>query len=348
MARIMKTDIKSLSETELKSLLEALGEKPFRAAQVFDWIHKKKAQSFDEMTNLSLALRERLKEEAELVSLVPVSVQASRLDGTRKYLFRLEDGNLIESVFMPYHHGNSVCVSSQAGCRMGCRFCASTIHGLSRNLKASEILEQVYAIERDTKERVSHVVMMGSGEPFDNYEAAVRFIRLISSEKGADLSIRNITVSTCGLTEGIRRFAEEDLPVTLALSLHAPNQALRESLMPIARHYELREVMEACSFYFETTHRRLTFEYALMNGINDSEACARELSELLKGQHAHINLIPVNPVEERDFRQPDSARIASFVKILEKNGINVTIRRTMGADIDGACGQLRNRVLQNS
>ncbi|MBQ1376422.1 MAG: 23S rRNA (adenine(2503)-C(2))-methyltransferase RlmN [Lachnospiraceae bacterium] len=348
MARIMKTDIKSLSETELKSLLEALGEKPFRSAQVFDWIHKKKAQSFDEMTNLSLALRERLKEEAELVSLVPVSVQASRLDGTRKYLFRLEDGNLIESVFMPYHHGNSVCVSSQAGCRMGCRFCASTIHGLSRNLKASEILEQVYAIERDTKERVSHVVMMGSGEPFDNYEAAVRFIRLISSEKGADLSIRNITVSTCGLTEGIRRFAEEDLPVTLALSLHAPNQALRESLMPVARRYDLQEVIEACSFYFETTHRRLTFEYALMNGINDSEACARELSELLKGQHAHINLIPVNPVEERDFRQPDSARISSFVKILEKNGINVTIRRTMGADIDGACGQLRNRVLQNS
>ncbi len=344
----MKADIKSLYEEELKAWISDLGEKPYRASQLFAWLHGKKAVSFDEMSNLSKELRGKLKEEAFLTGFTIRRMQESKEDGTRKYLFELADGNLIESVFMRYHHGISVCISSQAGCRMGCRFCASTLNGLSRNLTASEMLEQIYAIERDTKERVSHVVVMGSGEPFDNYENVIRFLKLISDEKGANLSIRNITVSTCGIVEKIDAFADEDIKVTLALSLHAPEQALRESLMPIARRYQLPDVIAACDRYFDRTHRRMTYEYALMNGINDSEEMAEKLSALLKGKNAHVNLIPVNPVEERDFLTPDKGRIARFCKILEKNGINATMRRTAGKDIDGACGQLRSRILRET
>lgn len=341
-----KTDIKSLDYEQLRAYVASLGEKPFRAVQLYQWTHEKLAASFEEMTSLSLAFRARLQGEAELTVLRPVDVQVSAQDGTRKYLFALGDGTVIESVLMKYHHGNSVCISSQVGCRMGCRFCASTIGGLTRNLRPSEMLDQIYRIQRLSRERVSNVVVMGTGEPLDNYENLVKFIRMLSDEHGLHISQRNITVSTCGIVPEIYRLADEDLQITLALSLHAPNQEKRCTLMPIANRYELSEVLAACHYYFEKTGRRLTFEYSLVAGVNDSDRDAEQLSALVKDVHGHINLIPVNPVRERAFQQPDRGRIRAFQAKLEKNGLNVTIRREMGRDIDGACGQLRKRYLE--
>ena len=341
-------DIKSLTREELREALLARGEKAFRADQVYSWMHERLASGFCEMTNLSKALREALEEEYDYTNLEIVEVQRSRLDGTCKYLFRLADGNVIESVLMRYHHGTSVCISSQAGCRMGCRFCASTIGGLVRNLKASEMLDQIYRIQKDTGERVSNVVVMGTGEPLDNYENLLRFIRILSEEHGLHISQRNITVSTCGIAPRIRELADEDLSITLALSLHAATQEKREELMPIARKYQLPEVLEACAYYFKKTGRRLTFEYSLVGGVNDHPEDARRLAELARPVHSHVNLIPVNPVTERSFVQPDKKVIGNFKKELEKYGINVTIRREMGRDIDGACGQLRRRYLDGA
>ena len=341
-------DIKSLSRDELRKVLTDRGEKAFRADQLYGWMHEKLAGSYEEMTNLPKNLRETLEREYEYVSLEIVEVQRSQLDGTGKYLFRLADGNVIESVLMRYHHGNSVCISSQAGCRMGCRFCASTIGGLIRSLRASEMLDQIYQIQRDTGERVSNVVVMGTGEPLDNYENLVRFVRLLSDENGLHISQRNITVSTCGIVPGIRKLAEEELAITLALSLHAVTQEKRAELMPIARKYELSEVLDACAYYFRRTGRRLTFEYSLVGGVNDHPEDARRLAGLAKPLHSHINLIPVNPVTERNYVQPDKKVIGNFKKELEKYGINVTIRREMGRDIDGACGQLRRRYLDSA
>ena len=341
------TDIKSLSREELKEEMAEIGEKPFRADQIFSWIHEKRARSFDEMSNLSLSLREKLKSAYELPQLQVERMQESKIDGTRKYLFLLSDGNLIESVFMRYHHGNSVCVSTQVGCRMGCRFCASTIDGVVRSLKASEILDEVYAIGLDTGEAISNVVLMGSGEPFDNYDAVVRFIRLLSDPKGQNLSMRNITLSTCGLPDEIRRFAEEGMPVTLALSLHAPDDETRKQLMPIANKYGLKEVLAACDYYFEKTGRRMSYEYSVVRGVNDTREEAEKLSRLLSGKNAHVNLIPVNPISARSFEKPAFESLAAFQKVLVKNGINVTIRREMGSDIDGACGQLRRHYLSD-
>ena len=274
-----------------------------------------------------------------------MKMQESALDQTRKFLFSLGDGNLVESVWMKYKHGNSVCISSQAGCRMGCRFCASTLDGWVRNLLPSEMLEQVYSITRITGERVSNVVVMGTGEPLDNYDNLVRFLQLLSSEGGLHISQRNITVSTCGLVPQMRRLAEEGMQITLALSLHAATDEKRRSLMPIAERWSLDELMEACAYYFEKTGRRITFEYALVGGINDSPADARRLSALAKPLAAHVNLIPVNPIRERDYRESGRLATETFKKELEKNRINVTIRREMGRDIDGACGQLRRRHL---
>ena len=341
-------DIKSFTRRELEDALLARGEKAFRAAQIYSWMHERLAAGFDEMTNISKSLREALEEEYDYTNLEIVEIQRSKLDGTCKYLFRLADGNMIESVLMRYHHGNSVCISSQAGCRMGCRFCASTIGGLVRNLEASEMLDQIYRIQRDTGERVSNVVVMGTGEPLDNYENLLRFIRILSGEHGLHISQRNITVSTCGIAPRIRQLADEDLAITLALSLHAATQEKREELMPIARKYGLSEVLEACAYYFERTGRRLTFEYSLVGGVNDRPKDARRLAALAKPIHSHINLIPVNPVTERNYVQPDKKVIGNFKKELEKYGINVTIRREMGRDIDGACGQLRRRYLEKS
>lgn len=337
----MKKDIKSYTKKELESEIVAMGLKPFRAKQIFGWLHGKLSESFDEMTNLSKELRESLKGEYRLTILKPVEVLESKIDGTRKYLFELDDGNVIESVLMKYRHGNSVCISSQVGCRMGCRFCASAINGMERCLTASEMLEQVYQIQKLSGERVSHTVVMGMGEPFDNYQNLVAFIRLLSDEDGLNISQRNITVSTCGLAPQIRRFAEEGLPVTLALSLHAPNDEIRRTLMPAADAYTIDEVLNACQYYFDKTGRRITFEYSLIRGINDSEEAAAELAGRLKNKNCHVNLILVNPVKERDFKETQSKEILKFKNKLEKYGINVTIRREMGRDIEGACGQLR-------
>ena len=341
-----KQDLKSMTEEELKAFLAGLGEKPFRARQLYQWIHEKLAGSFEEMSSLSKELRGKLENEASLTSLKVAGERVSAIDGTRKYLFALEDGNVIESVWMQYHHGNSVCISSQVGCRMGCRFCASTLDGLERNLRASEMLDQVYMIQKLTGERVSNVVVMGSGEPMDNYDNVVRFLRLISSKEGLNISQRNLTVSTCGLVPQIRRFAQEELQVTLALSLHAPNDQVRRELMPIANRYGLKEVLEACRYYYETTGRRLTFEYSLVRGVNDNENEARALARLIGGYHGHVNLIPVNPIKERDFVESTHKAVQDFKNLLEKSGINVTIRREMGRDIGGACGQLRKSYLE--
>ncbi len=341
-----KKDIKSMTAEELAAEIANLGEKPFRAAQLYDWMHGKQARSFAEMTNLSKEFRRVLEEHFSYTSLTPVDMQESRIDGTKKFLFGLADGNVVESVWMKYKHGNSVCISSQVGCRMGCRFCASTLDGLERNLLPSEMLDQIYAITRLTGERVSNVVVMGTGEPFDNYENLLRFLRLLTDEKGLHISQRNITVSTCGLVPYIYRLAEERLQITLALSLHATTDEKRRRLMPIANRYSIDELMRACADYFSKTGRRITFEYSLVGGVNDTDEDAAELSALAGPLHCHVNLIPVNPIKERDFVQSEAERIIAFKNKLEKNRINVTIRREMGRDIDGACGQLRRRHMQ--
>lgn len=338
-----KTDIKSLPFAAVEEYIAGLGEKKFRAKQLYEWMHVHKAASYGEMTNLPKSLRRQLDEEMDYTCLRQVDCQISRQDGTRKYLFALADGNMVESVLMRYHHGNSVCISSQVGCRMGCRFCASTLDGLERNLAPSEMLDQIYRIERDIGERVSNVVVMGTGEPLDNYDNLLTFIRMLTDEHGCHISQRNVTVSTCGIVPRIRQLAEEKLQITLALSLHASNQKKRLELMPIARTYDISQVLDACAFYFQETGRRVTFEYSLVEGVNDAPEQALELAHLLAGMHGHVNLIPVNPIKERSYAASRPASVHRFQNILEKNGINVTIRRELGADIDGACGQLRRR-----
>ena len=341
-----KIDIKSLNYDELADYIVSIGEKKFRAAQLYSWMHEKLACSYDEMTNISDKLKKVLKENTLYTCLEPVRVQESQIDGTKKYLFRLYDGNLIESVFMRYHHGNSVCISSQVGCKMGCRFCASTLNGCVRNLLPSEMLDQIYRISRDTNERVSNVVIMGSGEPMDNYDNVVKFLGLINSDKGLNISQRNITVSTCGLVPRIKQLAELKLQITLAISLHAPNDELRKTMMPIAYTYSIEQIMDACRYYLSQTARRISFEYSLVKGVNDSSECARQLIKLVHGMNCHINLIPVNPIKERDYEQSEKNSIHNFKEILEKAGVNVTIRREMGRDIDGACGQLRQNHIE--
>lgn len=339
------TDIKSLTLPELQEEMERLGDKKFRAGQIYQWLHEKLADEFDEMSSLPKTLRERLKEEYELVRLKMVQVQQSRQDGTCKFLFRLSDGHVIESVLMKYHHGNSVCISSQVGCRMGCRFCASTLGGLERGLLPSEMLDQIYQIQKWSGERVHNVVIMGTGEPLDNYDALLRFLRLLTGEGGLHISQRNVTVSTCGIVPRIRQLADEKLQITLALSLHASSQEKRKSLMPVANRYELTEVIDACRYYFEKTGRRITFEYSLVGGINDTDEDAAELIRLVKPLNCHINLIPVNPIKERDYVQTERRKVMDFKNKLEKSGINVSIRRELGRDIDGACGQLRRSYM---
>jgi len=340
-----KADIKSMSLLELTDFVTHLGEKGFRGKQLYQWMHEKLSPSIDDMTNLSAGFREKLKEECIYILLRQKDVQVSK-DGTKKYLFLLQDGNAVESVLMRYKFGNSLCISSQAGCRMGCRFCASTLEGLVRNLTPSEMLEQVYQITRDTGERVSHVVVMGTGEPLDNFDNLLRFIELLTGEGGQNLSQRNVTVSTCGLVPKIRELAEKKLQITLALSLHAPNQEKRRELMPVANKYELSSVIDACKTYVELTGRRITFEYSLVAGANDSPEDAKELADLIKGINCHVNLIPVNPIKERNYKRPKGEAVQGFKNKLEKYGINVTIRREMGQDIDGACGQLRKKYME--
>jgi 23S rRNA (adenine2503-C2)-methyltransferase len=344
---MMNLDIKSLYLEELTEELKGHGEPAYRAKQVFQWLHNKLALSYDHMTNLPKALREKLQDIYPLISLKEVTSLHSKTDETVKYLFRLQDDRVIESVLMKYHHGNSVCISSQVGCKMGCKFCASTIGGKERDLLPSEMLDQVYRIQSLSGERVSNVVVMGTGEPFDNYDNLIRFLRLLTDPMGLNISARNLTVSTCGIPDRIREFAKEGMPITLALSLHAPNDEIRSQLMPVARQYNIDDVLDACNYYYEMTGRRITFEYSMVAGINDDENHAKELASRIKGMNCHVNLIPVNPIKEREFRQSDSRNIQEFKKILEKYRINVTIRREMGADIDAACGQLRKSYIDN-
>ena len=339
------TDIKSMTIDELKKLMTTLGDKPFRAKQIYSWLHEHLVTSYDEMTNLSKSLREKLK-EYPVTALKMVDVQTSRIDGTQKYLFRLSDGNVIESVLMRYKHGNSVCISSQVGCRMGCRFCASTIGGLTRCLLPSEMLDQIYRIQALTGERVSNVVVMGTGEPLDNYENLLRFIHILTEDGGLHISQRNLTVSTCGLVPKIYDLAKEKFQMTLALSLHAPNDVKRRELMPIANKYSMDEVLEACRYYFKETGRRITFEYSLVAGVNDSDENARELAKRLEGTQSHVNLIPVNTVEGTGYLKSNIKRQQAFINILAAKNIGATVRRTLGSDINASCGQLRRKHIE--
>ena len=341
-----RKDIRSYAFEELKTEMEQLGQKAFRAKQIYEWLHVKLVDSFDEMTNLSKDLRETLKEYYRIPMVSMLERQISQIDGTNKFLFELEDGHVVESVLMKYKHGNSVCISSQVGCRMGCKFCASTIGGLERNLLPSEMLGEIYQIQKISGERVSNIVVMGTGEPLDNYDNFVKFVRMLTDEHGLHISQRNVTISTCGIIPNMKRLAEEDLQITLALSLHGSTQEKRKELMPVANKYELPDVLEACDYYFEKTGRRITFEYSLVQGVNDRDEDANELIEILQSRNCHINLIPVNPIKERDFQRPSRKSAENFKNKLEKSGINVTIRREMGSDIDGACGQLRRRYVE--
>ncbi len=343
-----KIDIKSLRLEELEDLLVELGDKPFRGKQIYEWLHVKLVSNFDDMTNISKQLRERLKEVCQITNLFQVNKLVSKDGDTSKFLFRLYDDRVLESVLMKYHHGNSVCISSQVGCKMGCTFCASTIGGFERNLAPSEMLDQIYQIQKISGERVSNVVVMGTGEPLDNFDNLVQFIGMLTDENGLNISQRNITVSTCGLADKIKALADKNLQITLAISLHAPNDPLRQQIMPMANRYSIESIMEACHYYYEKTGRRITFEYSLIEGVNDLQKFAHELSHLVKGLNCHINLIPINPIKERNYRQSRSENIQNFKNILEKNRINVTIRREMGTDIDAACGQLRKSYMDQS
>lgn len=339
---MQKVDLKSMTFAELQQFVEDLGEKKFRTTQLYQWMHQKMVKEFASMTNLSAAFRDKLEEQAALNGCTMVKRQISA-DGTNKFLMELSDGNKVESVLMKYHHGNSVCISTQVGCRMGCRFCASTVGGLNRSLTTGEMLEQIYEVQRITGERVSNVILMGIGEPLDNYENVVRFIRMISDERGLHISQRNITLSTCGLVDGIYRLMKEDLTITLAISLHAPNDVLRREMMPVANRYSIAEILKACREYVDHTGRRVTFEYSLVDGTNDSAEHAEELAALLHGLNCHVNLIPLNPVEGRMGERSKRTKVLEFQKILESRHITATIRREMGSDIDASCGQLRGK-----
>lgn len=335
--------LKSLSFAGLESYIVSLGEPKFRAKQVYEWMFRG-VRSVDEMNNVPKSLREKLKEGADIEAAETVKVQVSKKDGTRKYLFRLGDGQCIESVLMRYSYGNTVCISSQAGCRMGCSFCASCLGGLGRNLTAGEIADQVLAVSADIGQKVDNIVVMGVGEPFDNYENLTAFIDNITDSRGFGLSRRSITVSTCGLVPQIRQFAEDYPQVTLAISLHAPNDDLRSELMPVNRKYGFDELISACRDYIKLTNKRITFEYILLKGVNDSTAQAEELGNRLKGLLCHVNLIPFNGVDERSYAPTDRKRAEAFRGELKAKGIEATIRRELGDDIDGACGQLRRKA----
>jgi 23S rRNA m2A2503 methyltransferase len=334
-------DIRSLTFEELKIELENIGEKSFRAKQIFNWLHKHHVSSFDEMSNISKTLRQKLSENFFLSKLNIVKKLVSKEDGTCKYLFDLGDSIYIESVLMKYEYGNAVCISSQAGCRMGCKFCASTVDGLDRNLLAGEMAEQIYEIEKDSGERVSNIVIMGSGEPLDNFDNLIKFLNIINDSEGYEIGMRHITVSTCGLVDKIYKLAEKKLQITLAISLHAPNDEIRQKTMPVAKVYSIDKVIKAAKDYADATGRRVTYEYALISGVNDSKENADELAGRLKGSMCHINLIPVNDVKENDFIRSSEQNIKRFAELLKSKGIETTIRRKLGSDINAACGQLR-------
>ncbi len=342
-----KTDILELNLEELERFIITLDEKKFRAKQIFDWLHSKNVSSFSEMKNISKQTIAKLEELSYIPQLNIETKQVSKEDGTVKYLFELKDGEYIESVFMKYNHGNAVCVSTQVGCKMGCTFCASTVNGFIRNLTVGEMLGQIYQIQKDTGERVSNIVLMGSGEPLDNFENVLKFIENINSENGLNISQRSITLSTCGLIDQIYELAEKKLKINLAVSLHATNQTTRASIMPIANKFMFDELLKACKYYGDMTKRRVTFEYALIHGVNDSNVQANELGRKIKGSLSHVNLIPVNKVSENNYEKSKSKAIKDFANILKSMGVEATIRRELGSDINAACGQLRNSKMQN-
>ena len=327
---------------ELKTELEQMGEKAFRAKQVFSWLHK--GAAFDEMSNLSLALREKLKSSGVDQPVSIQSIHQSQIDGTKKFLFSLRDGNCVEGVLMRYHYGCTLCVSTQVGCRMGCLFCASTLDGCVRNLSAAEILGQVMCANSTLDgERVHNIVLMGSGEPFDNYENVIRFLKLVSHPDGLNISLRHISLSTCGIVPKIYELMEKNLQLTLSVSLHAPTDEIRSSMMPVNKKWNVDTLLAACREYGEKTKRRISFEYAMIKGKNDTEACALRLAEILKGIMCHVNLIPVNPVKENDYEKTERRELNRFADRLNSLGINTTVRRTLGGDIDASCGQLRRK-----
>lgn len=337
-------DIMSMDLQQIGSFLN--GQQNFRAKQIFEWLHNKNVESFDDMTNLSKELRLELKSKSVIKGVKIFKRLNSQKDDTIKYLFSLSDDNIIESVFMSYDYGNTVCISSQVGCRMGCSFCASTINGLVRNLSTGEMLSQIYTIQKDLNKKVSNIVIMGCGEPFDNFDNIIKFIEIINSPIGLNIGQRHITVSTCGLVQRIYDFADKKLQSTLAISLHAPNNELRQKIMPIAKKYSIDEILQACKYYINTTHRRITFEYSLINGINDSQQCAEQLGKLLRHILCHVNLIAVNEIKENNYKKSSQKNIDNFVSILNKYGIEATVRKKLGDDIDAACGQLRNNYLK--
>ena len=337
-------DLKDFEYDELEQYIVSLGEPKFRAKQIFAWLHKG-VESFDEMTNLSKATRTALAENAIVSTLKIKEKYVSKIDKTTKYLFELEDGNCIESVVMYYKHGISICISSQVGCRMGCGFCASTIGGLYRSLTPGEILNQVLFAQKDIGERISNIVMMGIGEPLDNYENVIKFLHNGNHPDGINIGYRHISLSTCGVVPKIYELAKENMPITLSVSLHAPNDEIRSSIMPINRKYPIDELMTACREYIKTTSRRISFEYSLISGVNDLPENADELARLLKGRLAHVNLIPVNKIEEREYHKGNKKEIRAFCERLEKHGINATVRRELGSDIQASCGQLRKKLL---
>lgn len=339
MSRLM--DIKSLDLDELNEFILSIDEKKYRGSQIYTWLHQKGANSFLEMTNLSKELITKLTETCSIVKVEQLDCLISKEDGTKKFLFELEDDQVIESVFMSYKYGNSVCISSQVGCKMGCKFCASTIGGLVRNLKPSEMLEQIYAIEKNSGEKINNIVVMGTGEPFDNYDNLMKFIKIINSKEGRNIGQRNITVSTCGIVPRIYDFADENTGVNLAISLHSAGDDIREKLMPIVHQFTYEELMASCQYYTKTTNRRITFEYSLVKGINDSKDDAYLLARKLKGMLCHVNLIPMNKVEGRPFEKSDEDTTKNFKRILESKKITTTIRRALGEEVDAACGQLR-------
>lgn len=339
-----KIDIRSLNFNEICDLIKAFGQPSFRAEQLFYWLQMG-VESFDEMTNIPVSLRQKLQEGYYIVTASIKKRLESTIDDTVKYLYEMHDGELVESVLMKYNHGYSICISTQVGCRMGCSFCASGLNGLKRNLLPSEMLAQITATQRDRGIRISNVVMMGMGEPLDNFDNSLRFLQLVSNEKGLNIGLRHISLSTSGIVPGIYKLAEYKLPITLSISLHASNNETRSSIMKVNNRWDIHELIKACKDYISATGRRISFEYAVICGVNDSELCAKQLHNLLKGMLCHVNLIPVNPVKENTYKKPDRAKLEHFCKLLNDLGTNTTIRRTLGADIDASCGQLRGKEI---
>ena len=339
-------NILDLSLEELKQWMKNNGESQFRAKQVWDWIYKE-IWNFESMNNIPQGIKEKLKNNFFIGIPELIEEYTSKQNNTRKYLFALQDGNLIECVVMKYKHGNSICISTQVGCRMGCKFCASTIGGMIRNLTTGEMLSQIMKSQHLIKERISNVVLMGSGEPFDNFENVVKFLDIVNCDNGLNIGQRHITISTCGIVPKIKEFAHLNLQTTLAISLHAPSDEIRLKSMPIANKYSIAEVIDVCKYYINKTNRRITFEYALVKGLNDSKQDAEELSLLLKGMLCHVNLIPVNEIEENELKRSSNDDVNEFMKVLEANNILATIRREMGLDINAACGQLRRSYIKD-